>query len=700
MLLGFWGERSHCARWCWLGGSAGADSSTGGAGEPRKVERYNSMVGNVDMKDKQLVKSRKQKSKKLYIFLLILVLFCGVGAGLSLVGYQTYDGNYHQDLSLAQVGMQHLQTAEMLLKMLPKNPFDAQNVSQAQHEFAASLAAFVQVDNDLKSLPGISTSIPVYGARLSAALHVLPIAIELSQAGIVGCNALTLIISRLHNPVSAQAQRVTMADFTVIEKDFQQIKAALTLMVDKVNHLQPADLQLDPRLGRYLASFQKDLPQLQLWLGAIERLLPVATTLLGIGTPTNYLIEILDSTELRPGGGFIGNYGIATFSGGRLTAVHITDTYLLDKANNATGHVIPYPSTYAWFDLATSWSLRDSNLDADFPTAARYAELNYAREGGNIPVQGVVAITPMLIERALEITGPISVPEYRETVTEQNLVDRIHYYQVGPGNKSGGDTPSPDGLSSVRKRFTALLAEHFLVRVRQGPSSAFPKLLQLMISSLRSKDVQIYLNPSSVESLLQSYHLGSSIQSSRGDGLFVVDANISPSKANSLITNTLNDEVALDAQGNAIHHTTIRYAWVSQGPVYGSDLYRDYVRVYVPPGSVLQAQDGWEPRGMSKAFGREVWAGFFTLSYGQADTITLIWKVPGVATKDAKGWHYQYVLQRQAGARWMLHLHISLPSCGVMIRKSGGLASTSSQGVTLAQSLIADVNAGIDYNCG
>ncbi len=643
---------------------------------------------------------RNKLPKKFFIFfLLTLALLCGGDAVLSVNGYQQYSGNYHRDLSLAQVGMQHLRTAETILKMLPKNPFDAQSVSQAQHEFAASLAAFVQVDNDLKSLPGISTSIPVYGARLSAALHVLPIAIEVSQAGITGCNTLNLIISRFHNPLSALAQGITMADLTIIEKDFQQIKATLTLIVNQVNHLQPSDLQLDPRLGKYLATFQRDIPQLQAWLETIERLLPVAPTLLGIGTPANYLIEILDSTELRPGGGFIGNYGIATFSGGRLTAAHITDTYLLDKAYDATGYTIPYPSAYTWFNLAASWSLRDSNLDADFPTAARYAELNYAREGGSIPVQGVIAITPALIERALEITGPINVPEYHETVTAQNLVDRIHYYQVGPGNTDHGDAPSPDGLSTVRKRFTALLAEHFLVRVRQVSSSALPRFLQLMISSLRSKDVQIYLNPSSAEKLLQSYHLASSIQSPGGDSLFVVDANISPSKANSLITNMLNDQVAIDEKGNAIHHTTIRYAWVSKGPAYGSDIYRDYVRVYVPSGSVLQMQNGWQSRGTSTAFGREAWAGFFTLAYGQTDTITLVWRVPGAAAKDAKGWHYQYLLQRQAGAQWMLHLQITLPSCGVMKNKWGGLASSNKQAVMLSQSLNKDLAVGADYVC-
>src|SRR5258706_4329136 len=556
------------------------------------------------MNNKQLLRSKKQKAKKLYIFLLILVLLSVVSAGLSIVGYNTYNSEYQRDLSLAQVGMQHLQMAETLLNALPKNSFDAQTASQGQQEFAAASLAFGQVNDDLKSLPGISTSIPVYGPRLQAALDLLPLAIELSQAGINGCNALNLLISSFHNPLNSGSQGLTMADFSTIENDFHQVKMTLNLAIDRFNHVPPGDLQVDPSLGKYFVIFQGNIPLVQTWLEPVEKLLPVAPTLLGIGTPTNYLIEVLDSTELRPGGGFLGSYGIATLSGGRLTAAHITDTYLLDSAYKATGHSIPLPSAYSWFDLAPDWSLRDSNLEADVPTTARYAEENYLREGGKVPVQGVIAMTPALIEQALEITGPISVPEYHEMVTSHNLLDRIHYYLLGPGYQ-GGSVPSPDGLSSVNQHFVAVFAEHFLARVRQLPTSAVSQLLQLMISSLHSKDLQIYLNLSTAENLLQTYHLDASIQSPSGDSLFVVDANIAADKANSLITNTLDDQVTIDNRGNAIHHTTIRYAWVTNGPVYGYPLYRDYVRVYIPPGSLLQKQDGWQPRGTSKAFGRE-----------------------------------------------------------------------------------------------
>lgn len=656
-----------------------------------KVDHVN-VVDQMNTEGEQPVSVRRKrpKLKKRYVLIGILLFLFLVGSVFSVIGYRTYDTRYHNDLALAQTGAQHLRKAESLLAAYQKNLFDDRPVNQAQQEFSAAIPIFVQLNTELKSLPGISTSLPVYGARLNAALHLLPIAIEASQAGLVACRTLNLLISRFHNPVSGKGQDLTMADLAVVNQNFQQIKTVFNLIVDQVSHLQPADLQLDPRLSKLLDTFHREIPTLQTWLGTAEKLLPVIPTLLGVGTPTNYLVEVLDSSELRPGGGFIGNYGIVTVSGGRLASAHLTDTYLLDNAFKATGRSIPFPAAYTWFDQSPGgWSLRDSNLDADFQTDARNAEHLYTQEGGVIPVQGVIAITPALIQRALEITGPISVPEYHETVTSQNLVDRIHYYQL-----------VADDRSSVRKHFTALLAEHFLARVHQLPSSEVSKFIQLLVKGMQSKDIQIYLNQSVAENLLHLLHLDGAIQQSDGDGIFVVDANIASDKANSFITNTLNDQVVIDARGNATHHTTLSYAWAIEGKLYGSPLYRDYVRVYVPPGSILNTQDGWQPRGTSMAFGREVWAGFFTLSYGQTDTITLTWTVPGVARKGANGWHYSDALQRQAGSPlWKLDLQVTLPPCAVINNKEGGLVSTSKREARLNQLLNKDINVGLDYAC-
>lgn len=642
-------------------------------------------------------KKRRVSRRKLILCVLAIILCASVAPIIHL--YQGFAGQYASAMSLAQGGAQHLENAITMLKTLPNNPFDTHTISQSQNEFASAGADFNLLDQQLHSLPGISTSAPVVGTRLSAALHVLPVAVEASQLGGSFCSIAGFLISKFHNPLDTHNGGLSLKDYNNLVEQFHQIKDKLELIVNQVNHLQPADLQVDARLSKMVTTFHKDIPALQTWLNQTEAFIPVVPTLLGIGSPTNYLVEILDSTELRPGGGFIGNYGIATLSGAQFTGVHITDTYLLDRPFEGSGKVIPYPSSYKWFDLAPdTWTLRDSNLDADFPTAARYSESNYKQEGGNVAVQGVIAITPAFIQQGLEITGPIDVPEYHEKVTAQNLIDRIHFHQLGTDGEGTGTIASSDGLSSVRKHFTALLGEHFLARVRSLPLSQLVKFIQLIPSAIHSKEVQIYFNNKSAESLLQNYHFNSSIQSPAGDSLFVVDANISPNKANNLITNTMNDQVSIDAQGNVLHHTTITYAWLHSGLLYGSPLYRDYLRIYVPPDSILHSQAGWSPRGTGKAFGRTVWAGFFTLTQGHSITLSFVWTVPHAATRDKNGWHYYYLVQRQAGATWNLRLAISLQSCVKITNVAGGLVHKSGQVAQLNGSLTQDMNFEIDYS--
>src|SRR6266702_3891559 len=134
---------------------------------------------------KQSVQGKRRRYKKFCLIALpILLLSVHGGSGTAIA---VYHARYSKYASLAQTGIQHLRTAATLLETLPKNPLDALTVSQAQHEFATAMTTFVQLDDGLKSLPGISAFIPVYGARLSAALHLAPLAIDLSQAGVAGC---------------------------------------------------------------------------------------------------------------------------------------------------------------------------------------------------------------------------------------------------------------------------------------------------------------------------------------------------------------------------------------------------------------------------------------------------------------------------------------------------------------------------------
>jgi len=642
------------------------------------------------------VKNKQRISRKmLLVGVLLLIVLGSIVSGLE---YRTYAASYQRDQVLAQEGMQHLIKVKELLNAAARNPLDASIVAKMQYEFAAAVRLLTQVHNDLKTVPGAAQALPIYGTRLHAALHLVSLSLALSQAGVAGCDILNLLLARLYT--RDQAGGITAADLSVIAQRFRDIQASFAVVTNEMGQLQPSDMQADPRISKLVGTLRKDIPTFQLWLNGIGKVLPLAPALLGIGTPANYFVEVLDSTELRPGGGFIGNYGTVTLSGGLLTDAHITDTDLLDHPFAASGMGIPFPPAYSWFDIAKgSWGVRDSNLDADFPTDAQAAETNYVQEGGNVPLQGVLAITPTFIQHALAITGPIAVPEYNETINAQNLVERIHYYQLGPGAQGPDDVASPDGHSSLRKHFTALLAEHFLARVRQIATAHIPQFIRIVADAVQTKDLQLYFNAPAVETLLHNTRLDASIQTTPGDDLFVVDANIGANKANSLINNTLTDEVTIDTSGDVLHHTTLRYAWTTQGQIYGPPLYRDYARVYVPSGSVLQIQDGWQPQTSNDAFGHKVWSGFFTLQYGETRTITLDWRVPHAATYDGHGWHYEETIQRQAGILRKLELRVTLSQCAATTGRWKGLVPVSEQDANLAQFLTQDVHVGVDYTC-
>src|SRR3989442_1308729 len=455
-------------------------------------------VSNMEMASRQGARSNKQTSKAAYLLILALLLLGVVGGVFSLLGYQRLTANYPRYLLLAEVGTQHLRMALTLVTKLPSDPLDTHTISQARQEFAAASTSFAQLANDLQPLSMVSILIPIYGTRLYAGFHLSLMAVGISLAGVSGCDLLNALISELHDPLNAQRRGLTMQDLSPIDQDLHLMKIALTQVLEQANQLQPSDVEFDPRLSKLFTTFYSYIPALQAAVNDFGQLSDVVPGLLGIcrmriypACPANYLLEVLDSTELRPGGGFIGNYGILTLSAGRLMAAHITDVALLELPFLRAGEVIPYPPAYRWFTLsAHSWSLRDSNLDADFPTAARYGEQNYIRLGGPVPVLGVIAITPALVQHILEITGPIDVTEYHEVVTAQNLVARIQYHELGPAYEGPPTDPSPDGYSSLRKHFTAGFGKNVLAPVRPPSPSTLSTPAQLLIYSLHPKKIQ------------------------------------------------------------------------------------------------------------------------------------------------------------------------------------------------------------------
>jgi hypothetical protein len=197
----------------------------------------------------------------------------------------------------------------------------------------------------------------------------------------------------------------------------------------------------------------------------------------------------------------------------------------------------------------------------------------------------------------LQVTGPIFVAEYGETVTADNLEAKIHYYQLDPAGIAKQQQLNPgDTTHSLRKRFTQLLAQLVQTKVKQLPQSQLLALGKQMLADLRARDIQIYVTNPQVESELLKRHLAGAVDTTQGqDGYMLVQANVSAAKSTPYVQLTQADDVTLDDHGGATHKVTLRLNNNDLGQnVYGFMAYWDYIRLYVPAGARLQSGSGFD----------------------------------------------------------------------------------------------------------
>ncbi len=207
---------------------------------------------------------RRSRSRRTLLgipFRIVLLLICigilllSVGSLISVLEYQSYNALYHKDVSLAQGGELQLKSAAASLQTLAKNPLDASTVSLAQREFSSAYTTFSKVNDDLQSIPALGTLLPVYGSRLSTALRLAPLAVEMSQAGVLSCNILQVILGRYSNPLNTQSAGLSSADFKSIDKNFSQIKGLVNKLLYRLTSCSPAIYNLTRVSARSWCSF-------------------------------------------------------------------------------------------------------------------------------------------------------------------------------------------------------------------------------------------------------------------------------------------------------------------------------------------------------------------------------------------------------------------------------------------------------------
>ncbi len=527
-------------------------------------------------------------------------------------------------------------------------------------EHLAAADRFGKVLAPLQVLPYVGVDIKSVRSIVSSSLQT---ATALARLGALGQSVLD-ILSRAQgfNAGAPTVSTGVIAFFKLSPADRTAALAALSKAPDELdNSLSEIDRALvgfnslpdNSDLGSVVASLRPAVVELEAVrekiavAAELSKLLPALS---GYPVPKNYLLLLQNNTELRPTGGFIGTLATVTVASTMAQDLKVSDVYALDGAGAVNLKTIP-PAPLAKYLSAPKWYLRDANWSPDFPTAAREVIDIYDQEGGAEKFDGVLAVDPTLAVDLLKIVGNITIGT--STFTPENVTDEIEY-QVEKGFDAKG-LPI-----SQRKDILIALAAEVFTRVAALPNDKWQLAVNAFVRALDEKHMMVASFDPAVASFAASRNWDGAVHAPANDFLMVVDANLAALKTDSVMTRAINYSLKPDANGLT---ATVNLTYVNHGGFsWKTTRYRNYTRIYVPPGSALVSSSGamandkiLDPKRTPgkvdtvDELGLRSFGAFISIEPGETRTLSFTYKLPPSIVSAARGGNYSLNVQKQPG---------------------------------------------------
>ncbi|NCU42072.1 MAG: DUF4012 domain-containing protein [Candidatus Moranbacteria bacterium] len=379
------------------------------------------------------------------------------------------------------------------------------------------------------------------------------------------------------------------------------------------------------------------LPITQEFKGDIQTVLFLADALLAQdGVERTYLALFQNNWELRPGGGFIGSFGIIQVKNGKIASFEVHDTANFDGRIPST-IAPPYPMKETL--NIDSWKLRDSNYSPDFPTNVENAVMFYGMGGGEEIFDGVIAVTTNVLLSALSVTGPVTIEGYPGEYGTENAIDLLQY-QVEKGyvdqNIQKGE----------RKGVMNDLSQAILDAI--GPLDVTRKfqLARLALENLHKKDIQLYFKDASLQQAVRSQNWDGSVDRLwSNDYLMLVDANLGAYKSDRLIDRFVKYNVDFSFEKPKVV-LEVTYTHNAQVKDWKTNDYQSYLRIYTPQGTWLQKTQGLQ-HGVQygETFGKKYFGALVQIPIGTSKTFVFEYELP----ESIDGDFYDIKIQKQAG---------------------------------------------------
>jgi len=494
------------------------------------------------------------------------------------------------------------------------------NFEMATTNLVSAKEEFSSAQDQLDKLGGDSLDVFAhipFLSKISSGKNVVTLGNELSDA-VLQLSKISKLLAGLENPLDLQNEN--RSSLTEI---FMEAQKNINLARESLQRaeMSSAKIKIDdlPKKYQEKIKFIKDfLPLVNGSLDEFDRTSNIFLELFGQNGPRKYLIVFQNNQEMRATGGFIGSYGLLETNQGKIDRLKIEGIYNPD-GQLKVNVVPPRPIQ----KISASWSTHDANWWPDFPKSAEKISWFYEKTGGPT-VDGVIAVTPVLLQKMLEVTGPIEMPAYHKAITSKNFIKEIQqevevdYKRNNNDNKnydkeehkvSGEQESDNDVLMTVKKNkdededgindpkkiladLTPILFAKFFDL--KEPNQA-GKVIEILLEALKEKHILINFQNSTVQQIVSEQGWSGEILKAKKDYLMVINSNINGYKTDGVIDENINHQAEIKEDGSVVNTVTItrkhnggntKYDWWNK-------VNADYMRVYVPKGSKLISAEGY-----------------------------------------------------------------------------------------------------------
>ncbi len=395
---------------------------------------------------------------------------------------------------------------------------------------------------------------------------------------------LTVIAEEVASSKNAysQGEKISWLDFlTRIEVPLQQAQSELALGNNALQKIKMNDIPEDKR-EKFL-SVKKNLPILLGLLKSFDNNELLLREFLGGNGPRKYLFLLQNNQEMRATGGFIGTYALMDVENGRMKRFFVDGIFNPD--GQLKENIVPPKPIQK---ISAAWSLHDSNWFPDFKASAEKAMYFYEKTGGPT-VDGVVTLTPTVMQKLLKETGPIDLPEYGISVDSDNFISLIQE-QVEVKYDKEENKPK-----KILADLTALLIEK--VFSIQDKNTLY-RVANALVEGLNEKHILMYMRHPDIETLIDNAGWSGKILPTSKDYVSVIHSNINGYKTDGVIDEVIKHTAEINEDGSIVDTLTITRTHHGGNTPYEwwNKVNADYMRVYVPKGSILLSARGstWE----------------------------------------------------------------------------------------------------------